>query len=106
MFQPLRKCIVGKSYAPEFYNFIEDSGTRSRWQRIAEETEEDYQHLINLLHQFDVETIRPVVEEKAEFVKKKPTTHSLNNMDFKMEKRTFLLLIVFCLHQWNHVIGL
>lgn len=71
MFQPLRKCIVGKSYAPEFYNFIEDSGTRSRWQRIAEETEEDYQHLINLLHQFNVETIRPVVAEKAEFVKRK-----------------------------------
>ena len=78
MFQPLRKCIVGKSYAPEFYNFIEDSGTRSRWQRIAEETEEDYQHLINLLHQFDVETIRPVVEEKAEFVKRKT-----NNAFFK-----------------------
>jgi hypothetical protein len=36
MFQPLNRCAVGRRYAPEFYNFIEDIDTRSRWQRIAQ----------------------------------------------------------------------
>jgi hypothetical protein len=56
---PLKVCIVGKSYEPEFYSFIKNSKARSVMERIAIETEEDYQKLIKLLESFGVEVLRP-----------------------------------------------
>jgi hypothetical protein len=56
---PLKVCIVGKSYGPEFYSFIKNSKARSVMERIAIETEEDYQKLIKLLESFGVEVLRP-----------------------------------------------
>jgi hypothetical protein len=56
---PLQVCLVGKTYPPEFYSWIENSKTRKRFEKLAEETEEDYQTLINLLNKFDVEVMRP-----------------------------------------------
>lgn len=58
---PLKVCIVGKSYSPEFYSFIKSSRVRTVMERIAEETEEDYQKLIKLLESFGVEILRPEV---------------------------------------------
>jgi len=56
---PLKVCIVGKSYSPEFYSFIKNSRVRTVIERIAEETEEDYQKLIRLLEKFGVKVLRP-----------------------------------------------
>jgi len=57
---PLKVCIVGKTYSPEFYSWIENSQTRNRFEKLAEETEEDYQNLINLLeNKFNVQIERP-----------------------------------------------
>ena len=56
---PLRVCAVGRSYPPEFYSFIANSHVRGVMERIAQETEEDYQQLINLLKSFNVEIVRP-----------------------------------------------
>jgi hypothetical protein len=56
---PLKTCVVGKSYPPEFYSWIKNPKTRSIFERIAEETEEDYQSLIKLLERFGVEVLRP-----------------------------------------------
>lgn len=57
---PLKVCIVGKSYPPEFYSWIKNSSTRARFEKLAEETEEDYQNLINLLqNKFGVSVARP-----------------------------------------------
>jgi hypothetical protein len=56
---PLRVCAVGRSYPPEFYSFITNSRVRDVLERIATETEEDYQKLISLLKSFNVEIIRP-----------------------------------------------
>jgi N-dimethylarginine dimethylaminohydrolase len=56
---PLQVCLVGKTYPPEFYSWIENSKTRKRFEKLAEETEEDYQTLINLLNKFGVEVMRP-----------------------------------------------
>lgn len=57
---PLKVCLVGKTYPPEFYSWIADSTTRSRFEKLAEETEEDYQNLISLLsNKFGVEIYRP-----------------------------------------------
>lgn len=56
----LRTCIVGRTYPPEFYSWIQDVGTRNRFEQLAHETEEDYQKLIALLiDRFDVEVVRP-----------------------------------------------
>ena len=57
---PLKFCIVGRTYPPEFYSWIENSQTRAIFEKLAEETEEDYQKLIKLLNnKFGVQTVRP-----------------------------------------------
>lgn len=56
---PLKLCIVGRTYSPEFYQFISDSRARTVMERIARECEEDYQKLISLLESFGVEILRP-----------------------------------------------
>jgi hypothetical protein len=56
---PLKVCIVGRSYSPEFYSYINNSKVRQVFERIAYETEEDYQTLIKLLESFGVKVIRP-----------------------------------------------
>jgi len=66
---PLKVCAVGRSYAPEFYSFIKNSRVRTVMERIAEETEEDYQKLITLLESFGVETLRPSLNHNTEVYK-------------------------------------
>jgi hypothetical protein len=57
---PLQVCIVGRTYPPEFYSWIKNAQTRSIFEKLAEETEEDYQKLIHLLeNKFGVRTLRP-----------------------------------------------
>ena len=57
---PLQVCLVGRTYPPEFYSWIESSATRARFEIMAQETEEDYQRLIALLQgRFGVEVLRP-----------------------------------------------
>lgn len=63
---PLKVCAVGRSYPPEFYSFIKNRNARSVMERIAEETEEDYQSLIKMLHGFGVDTVRTQVFDDAE----------------------------------------
>ena len=43
---PLKVCVVGRSYPPEFYSWITVPHVRNLMEKIAIETEEDYQHLI------------------------------------------------------------
>lgn len=57
---PLKKCIVGRTYPPEFYSWIKNTETRERFEKLSEETEEDYQNLIRLLtEKFGVDVVRP-----------------------------------------------
>ena len=60
---PLRFCVVGRSYSPRFYDYIKNSKVRDVFYQIAEETEEDYQKLIQVLESFGVRTIRPTVSD-------------------------------------------
>ena len=60
---PLRVCLVGRSYSPEFYSFIDNVKVRTVMERIARETEEDYQKLIVLLEQFGVKVFRPTLSD-------------------------------------------
>jgi len=56
---PLKVCVVGRSYPPEFYSWIEIPHVRSLFEQIAIETEEDYQALIKKLSDFHVQILRP-----------------------------------------------
>ena len=57
---PLKVCVIGTSYPPEFYYWIQDRNTRQRFERLAEETEQDYQALVSLLQgKFGIEVLRP-----------------------------------------------
>ena len=56
---PLKVCVVGRSYPPEFYSWIAVPHVRSLFEKIAIETEEDYQNIIKKLQSFGVEVLRP-----------------------------------------------
>jgi hypothetical protein len=57
---PLTVAMVGRTYPPEFYAWVKDSNTRKQFESMAQETEEDYQKLINLLtNKFGVKIHRP-----------------------------------------------
>lgn len=56
---PLQVCIVGRSWPPEYYSWIKSAHVRELFERIAQETEQDYVNLINKLEQFGVEILRP-----------------------------------------------
>lgn len=58
---PLKVCVVGKSYPPDFYTFIKNSRLRNLFERIAIETEEDFQGIIKTLQNFGVTVVRPNV---------------------------------------------
>jgi hypothetical protein len=56
---PLKVCVVGRSYPPEFYSWITVPHVRELFEKIAIETEEDYQGVIKKLEEFGVEVLRP-----------------------------------------------
>jgi len=70
---PLKTCIVGRSYPPEFYSWIKVSHVRDLFEKIAIETEEDFQLIIKKLEEFKVKVLRPNIPEidptQAEFAK-------------------------------------
>jgi len=56
---PLKVCILGRAYPPEFYSWIKNPKTRSLFERMAIETEEDFQAIQRKLEEFGVEVLRP-----------------------------------------------
>jgi hypothetical protein len=56
---PLKVCAVGRSYPPEFYSWVTVPHVRTLFEKIAIETEEDYQGIIKKLQEFGVEVLRP-----------------------------------------------
>jgi len=63
---PLKVCAVGRSYPPEFYGNIKNPKVRNVMERIAIETEEDYQKLISKLEEFGVTVIRTDISDNFE----------------------------------------
>lgn len=56
---PLKVCVVGRSYPPEFYSWITVPHVRSLFEKIAIETEQDYQNIAKKLQEFGVQVMRP-----------------------------------------------
>jgi hypothetical protein len=63
---PLKVCVVGRSYPPEFYSWIKIPHVRKLFEKIAIETEEDYQKIIQKLQEFNVEVLRPNLSENIQ----------------------------------------
>jgi len=63
---PLKVCAVGRSYPPEFYSYIKDARIRNVFEKIAIETEEDFQKLISKLEEFNVEVVRTDISDDLE----------------------------------------
>ena len=62
---PLKVCVVGRSYPPEFYSWITVPRVRDLFEKIAIETEEDYQSIIKKLYEFGVKVMRPDLPEQT-----------------------------------------
>lgn len=60
---PLRVCVVGRGYPPEFFSWIKVPRVRELFERMAVETEEDFNHIIKKLQEFGVQVLRPELEE-------------------------------------------
>lgn len=58
----LQVCAVGRSWPSEFYQQIEDTAIRHLMEKIAVETEEDYENLVEMLESFDVDVVRPHID--------------------------------------------
>lgn len=61
---PLKKCIVGRTYHPSFF---EDIPAADKIARICEETEVDLGSLVDILEHFDVEVLRPGLNDNDRF---------------------------------------
>jgi N-dimethylarginine dimethylaminohydrolase len=67
---PLKVMAVGRSYPPEFYDYIKNEKVRKVFYKIAEETEEDYQKLTNLLESFNVDVFRMPIDNLLDQAKR------------------------------------
>jgi len=63
---PLKTCLLGKSYPPEFYSWIKDPKARNAMERVSIETEEDFIKIQTKLESFGVDVIRPDVSADHE----------------------------------------
>jgi len=61
----LKHAWVGSTYSTEFFQPIKNSKIRESLQKIVQETEEDYQNLIAVLKNLDVEVSRPTVNSAS-----------------------------------------
>jgi hypothetical protein len=66
---PLKVCAVGRSYPPEFYSWITVPHVRELFEKIAIETEEDYQNIIRKLQSFGVEVVRTDIPDHQDLCK-------------------------------------
>ena len=78
---PLKLCVVGRSYPPEFYSWITIPHVRKLFEKIAIETEEDYQNLIRVLQSFGVKVMRPDLPVDS-FVDGKYVSPPMNPRDY------------------------
>jgi hypothetical protein len=59
----LKVCVVGRSYPPEFFAFVENNQARYVLERIAQETEEDLQNFISFVQARGIKILRPMLSD-------------------------------------------
>jgi glycine amidinotransferase len=66
--QPLEEVIVGRTYGPEYFDFIEDPQVRNQLQQILTETQEDLDNLADTIEKFGSRVRRPNLPDLDHFV--------------------------------------
>ena len=77
-FDPLKTCIVGRTYNKEQFKDIKNQKVKDVLFRILDETEEDYQNLCDVLNKAGVETLRPDIIESD--MSKRPANQPRDDM--------------------------
>lgn len=62
---PLRVCVVGRCYPPEFFSWVKNIQVRKLFEQIAIETEEDLQKIVQKLEEFNVKIFRPDLPDQV-----------------------------------------
>jgi hypothetical protein len=86
----LKHVCVGATYNQSFYQPIKNSKVRNSLQKIAQETEEDFQNLISVLESFNVKVSRPVIDKNKsilDFVSNDGSIHYKNSQSFTLIPR-------------------
>jgi glycine amidinotransferase/scyllo-inosamine-4-phosphate amidinotransferase 1 len=65
--QPLEEVIVGRAYAPDYFDHIEDAQVRNQLQQILHETEEDLDNLQKTIETYGARVRRPKLISKDTF---------------------------------------
>lgn len=65
--QPLEEVIVGRTYTPDYFDFIENTQVRNQLQQILFETDEDLNNLQKTIEEFGATVLRPDLPNKDEF---------------------------------------
>lgn len=66
--QPLEEVIVGRAYAPDYFDFIDNAQVRNQLQQILYETEEDLHNLQITIEKYGARVRRPNLPNKDSFV--------------------------------------
>lgn len=65
--QPLEEVIVGKTYTPDYFDYIEDAQVKNQLQQILHETNEDLDNLTKVIEQYGARVLRPELIDKNHF---------------------------------------
>jgi hypothetical protein len=66
--QPLEEVIVGRAYAPDYFDFIDNTQVRNQLQQILSETEEDLDNLQRTIETYGARVRRPNLPNKDSFI--------------------------------------
>jgi len=90
---PLKAMAVGVSYPPELYDYIKNEKVRKVFYKIAEETEEDYQKLINILEKFGVKVVRPDITVAMNRAKRCIQDNTAIPRPYDMQPRDYSIML-------------
>jgi N-dimethylarginine dimethylaminohydrolase len=90
---PLKVVGLGKSYPPELYDYIKNEKVRKVFQRIAEETEEDYLSLQSLLQKLGSKVIRVDVDPMLEQAKHAIQKGTVIPKPYFMQPRDYSIML-------------
>ena len=65
--QPLEEVIVGRTYTPDYFDFIDNAQVRGQLQQILFETQEDLGNLARTIELFGAKVQRPDLPDKKDF---------------------------------------
>jgi len=65
--QPLEEVIVGRSYTPDYFDFIDDAQVKNQLQHILSETAEDLDNLEKTIETYGAKVLRPDLPDRDQF---------------------------------------